>query len=183
MASWIKISGTQTGEFNLGFDGAKLKNDGGNLAVKTATDSAHAAVTAANVVVTNDTTGFSVDITTSPAQLADYQFTLPPNAGVSGQFLQTAGNGTYTWEPAVLPGQGRRQHPAFRPRAEAPQRARSAEPRPADGPRPRLVRSRRQEVLRRFQVGSGSRRPAFGYQRSADRRVVLEVILQECHCP
>lgn len=105
MASWIKISGTQTGEFNLGFDGAKLKNDGGNLAVKTATDSAHAAVTAANVVVTNDTTGFSVDITTSPAQLADYQFTLPPNAGVSGQFLQTAGNGTYTWETAVQPGQ------------------------------------------------------------------------------
>jgi hypothetical protein len=105
MTTWIKTNGTQTGELGLGFTGPKLKNDAGNLAVKTADDNSHAALTAANVVVINDTTGFKVDLAASADQLADYVFTLPPNVGVSGQFLQTAGNGAYTWETAVLPGE------------------------------------------------------------------------------
>lgn len=105
MTTWIKTNGTQTGELGLGFTGPKLKNDAGNLAVKTADDNSHAGVTAANVVVINDTTGFSVDLVASPDQLANYTFTLPPNVGTSGQFLQTAGNGSYTWETAVLPGE------------------------------------------------------------------------------
>lgn len=104
MTTWIKTNGTQTGELGLGFTGPKLKNDTGNLAVKTADDNSHAAVTAANVVVINDTTGFKVDLAASADQLANYVFTLPPNVGVSGQFLQTAGDGSYTWETAVLPG-------------------------------------------------------------------------------
>ena len=105
MTTWIKTNGTQSGELGLGFTGPKLKNDAGNLAVKTADDNSHAALTAANVVVINDTTGFKVDLAASTDQLADYVFTLPPNVGVSGQFLQTAGNGAYTWEDAVLPGE------------------------------------------------------------------------------
>lgn len=105
MTAWQKITGTTTDSFALGFNGPQIKDDSGNLAVKTSDDNSHASVTAANLVVINDTTGFKVDLAASPAQLADYVFTLPPNVGVAGQFLQTAANGTYTWETAVLPGE------------------------------------------------------------------------------
>jgi hypothetical protein len=105
MTTWIKTNGTQTGELGLGFTGPRIKNDAGNLAVKSTDDNSHVAVKAANVVVINDTTGFTVDLQASPDQLANYSFVLPPNVGVSGQFLQTAGNGRYTWETAVLPGE------------------------------------------------------------------------------
>ena len=53
MTTWIKTNGTQTGELGLGFTGPKLKNDAGNLAVKTADDNSHAALTAAAVLAAN----------------------------------------------------------------------------------------------------------------------------------
>jgi hypothetical protein len=104
MSSWIKLKGTQTGEMTLGLDGVKLKNDAGNLSVKANDDNSHAGITASNVVVANDTTGFKVDIHASPLQTADFTFILPPDNGVSGQFLQTDGVGQYVWEQPVQPG-------------------------------------------------------------------------------
>lgn len=105
MTAWIKIDGTTADSFALGFTGPQIKDDAGNLAVKTSDDNSHAGITAANVVVVNDATGFKVDLAASPSQVADYVFTLPPNVGVAGTFLQTAGNGEYFWEPAVQPGE------------------------------------------------------------------------------
>jgi hypothetical protein len=49
MSSWLKIRGTQTGEFGLGFTGPVLKNDSGNLVLRDAGNTANVSLTAANI--------------------------------------------------------------------------------------------------------------------------------------
>jgi len=49
MSSWIKNKGTQTGEFQLGFDGPVLKKDNGNLQLRNTADSAFVDLATGNI--------------------------------------------------------------------------------------------------------------------------------------
>ena len=84
-------------------------------------------------------------------------------------------------QPAVVPGQGRRRDRAVRDA----RRSSCACRKPltvvaADGSVAVVDRSRCQEVRWRLQVGAGPCGSAVGHQRSADRRVVLEVSCTRC---
>jgi hypothetical protein len=102
MASWLKIVGTQTGKFILGLTGATLKNNSGTgVQVRNNADSAYADIEAKNHILQNNTTAYSVTLTTSDTQSASYTLTLPENDGSSGQVLQTDGSGVLTWASAA----------------------------------------------------------------------------------
>lgn len=97
MSAWNKLIGTQTGVFILGLLGVRLKNNAGNLQVRTNDDADFADVSAQDVIVSNNTTGFDVTLTTSGTQAADWTLTLPPDDGTPGQVLSTDGTGVTTW--------------------------------------------------------------------------------------
>jgi hypothetical protein len=74
MSSWIKIKGTQTGSFQLGFGGPSLTNNSGNLAVKDSGNSTYVDITAGNI------TSNGGSFTGNAAGLTNI-----PGANVSGQ--------------------------------------------------------------------------------------------------
>jgi len=74
MSSWIKIKGTQTGSFQLGFGGPSLTNNSGNLAVKDSGNSTYVDITAGNI------TSNGGSFTGNAARLTNI-----PGANVSGQ--------------------------------------------------------------------------------------------------
>ena len=110
MSVWNKIIGTQTGQFILGLLGVRLKNNAGNLDVKTNDDTAYADVTAnkfnatgdTGIVINSDAAGTGADwkVTINRAtsgMTADVTLTLPPDDGTAGQVLQTDGTGVLSW--------------------------------------------------------------------------------------
>ena len=98
--TWLKTVGTQTGSFILGFFGVRLKNSSGNLHVRNNTDTAFADVQAKDIVISNNTSGYDVTLTTNGSQAADYTLTLPVDDGSPGQILSTDGSGVLTWADA-----------------------------------------------------------------------------------
>ena len=66
MSSWLKIRGTQTGEFGLGFTGPVLKNDSGNLVLRDAANTANVSLTAANITASGVFTGNGSGLTNLP---------------------------------------------------------------------------------------------------------------------
>jgi hypothetical protein len=57
MSSWIKNKGTQTGEFQLGFDGPVLKKDNGNLQLRNTDNSAFVDIATGNITSAGTITG------------------------------------------------------------------------------------------------------------------------------
>jgi hypothetical protein len=66
MSSWLKIRGTQTGEFGLGFTGPVLKNDNGNLVLRDAGNTANVSITAANITASGVFYGNGSGLTNLP---------------------------------------------------------------------------------------------------------------------
>ncbi len=110
MSTWMKIIGTQTGQFVLGLLGVRLKNNAGNLDVRNNADSAYADVTAnkynatgdTGLVINSDAAGSGDDwkLTINRAatgMTADVTLTLPVDDGTAGQVLQTDGSGVLSW--------------------------------------------------------------------------------------
>ncbi len=110
--NFLKLDGTQSTKFQLEATGSgpQLKSVGGNLVVRNAADAADATVTASEflasgnvgLVINSDSAGSGADWKISLARptsgmTADWTMTLPPNAGSSGQVLQTNGSGVTTW--------------------------------------------------------------------------------------
>jgi hypothetical protein len=66
MSSWLKIKGTQTGEFQLGFDGPLLKNNSGNLSLRNTANSADVSFSAANITASGIFSGNGAGLTNIP---------------------------------------------------------------------------------------------------------------------
>ena len=101
MSFYQRIAGTSVGSFVLGLLGVKLKNDNGHLHVRNNGDTGFADVQAKDVIISNNSTGYDVTLTTSGSQAADYTLTLPADDGSSGQVLATDGNGVLSWVSAA----------------------------------------------------------------------------------
>ena len=101
MSFYQRIAGTSVGSFVLGLLGVRLKNSSGNLHVRNNGDTAWADAQVKDIIVSNNTTGYDVTLTTSGTQAADYTLTLPPDDGSSGQVLATDGNGVLSWVSAA----------------------------------------------------------------------------------
>ena len=109
MGIFSDLLGTVRTSFRIGLTGVRLKDAGGNLLVRNNADGADAAITASKVSVSgellelnSDAAGAAADWKTTiqrPAagQAAALTFTLPPNAGSTGQVMQTDGAGVLTF--------------------------------------------------------------------------------------
>lgn len=109
MSLWMDMLGTTKAFFRLGLSGVRLKNSGGNLAVRNSGDTADAEVTAAKMNVSGD----AVDLNSDAAGAgADWKYTLqrpatgmteavtltlPPTDGSPDQVLKTDGAGVLSW--------------------------------------------------------------------------------------
>jgi hypothetical protein len=112
MAWFTDLLGTSRAFFRLGFGGPRLKDAGGNLAVRNPGDTADAQVTASkvnvsgdDVVVNSDAAGAGADWTYTlrrPAagMTAAVLLTLPVDDGAPSQVLQTDGAGVLSWVSA-----------------------------------------------------------------------------------
>ncbi len=98
---WQKLAGTQTGSFILGLFGVRIKNSSGALHVRNTGDTAFADVQAKDVIISNNTTGFDVTLSTNATQAADYTLVLPANDGSPGEVLATDGTGNLSWVSAA----------------------------------------------------------------------------------
>lgn len=87
MGIWSDLFGTTQSFFRLGFAGPRLKNSGGNLAIRNPADSADAEVTVSKISVS----GNVVDINSDAAGAgADWKYTLQrPAAGMSAAVTLT----------------------------------------------------------------------------------------------
>lgn len=101
MSTWIKTTGTQVGKFILGLTGVTLKNNSGNLEVRNNADTAFANVTAQNVTMTDNASGYGVTFSASTATVASYTLTLPVDDGSPNQVLATDGSGVLSWQSAA----------------------------------------------------------------------------------
>ena len=101
MSFYQRIAGTSVGSFVLGLLGVKLKNDNGHLHVRNNGDTGYADAQVKDIIVSNNTTGYDVTLTTSGTQAADYSLTLPPDDGSPGQVLSTDGTGVLSWVSAA----------------------------------------------------------------------------------
>ncbi len=109
---WQDIVGTVKGYIRLGFTGVRLKNSGGNLAVRNAGDSADAEVTASKVNISGDVLDINSDAAGAGADwkytlqrpasgmVAAVVITLPVDDGSPNQVLKTDGNGVTSWTDA-----------------------------------------------------------------------------------
>ena len=97
---WQKLTGTTVGKFIISLTGVTLKNNAGNLEVRSNDDTDFANVSAQDLTLENNTTGFGVTVTTSGSQGADYSLTLPVDDGTAGQVLSTDGTGVLSWQSA-----------------------------------------------------------------------------------
>jgi hypothetical protein len=110
MSTWVKLKGTQTGQFILGLLGVQLKNNGGNLSVRNNADNADASVIASEFLasgdiglkINSDAAESGADWAISIARpttgmTADWTLTLPTTPGSANQVLQTNGTGITTW--------------------------------------------------------------------------------------
>lgn len=107
------LLGTTKAFFKIGGNtGVRLKNDGGDLAVRNTGDSADAEITTSRVnisgediVLNSDSAGAGADwkITIqrpTSGMTADVTLTLPVDDGTAGQALSTDGNGVLSWVSA-----------------------------------------------------------------------------------
>ena len=106
------LAGTMLSSFRIGAAGAQtlLKYISGGFAVRNAGDSADAALTASNILISGDSFTINSDSAGSAADWkiivqrpaagmsADWTLTLPPDNGSPNQFLQTDGSGVTTWQ-------------------------------------------------------------------------------------
>ena len=87
MSSWIKNIGTQTGAFQLGFDGPVLKKDNANLQLRNTTDTAYVDIATGNItsagVITGNGGGIS-NIAAANIVGAVANATYATNAGTAG---------------------------------------------------------------------------------------------------
>ena len=97
MSTWMKLKGTQTGQFILGLLGVRLKNNAGSLQVRDNGDTAFADVELAKLKINDADT---VTIQASPSQTGPYTLTLPVDDGSPGQVLSTDGSGVLSWAAA-----------------------------------------------------------------------------------
>ena len=63
MSSWLKLDGTQSGKFGLGLSGVELKNNNGNLDVRTNGDTAYANIRVNNANVDGNLTVANLTVT------------------------------------------------------------------------------------------------------------------------
>jgi hypothetical protein len=114
MASiWQDLLGTTKAFFRIGFTGPRLKNSGGNLAVRNPGDSADAEVTASKMNISGN--GFDIN-SDAAGSGADWKYTvqrpasgmaaavtltLPPDDGSPSQVLSTDGSGVLSWISAA----------------------------------------------------------------------------------
>lgn len=104
MSAWNKIIGTQTGRFILGFLGVQIKNEAGDLAVRTNDDTAYAPISVAETNHVDNVSGNRITIV-PPASLAgDYTLTLPADDGSPAQVLTTDGSGVLSWTTSSVGG-------------------------------------------------------------------------------
>lgn len=109
MSVWKDLLGTSKSFFRLGFAGPRLKDAGGNLAVRNGDDTADAELTAAKVNVSGDAVVLNADAAGAggdwaytlqrPASgmAAAVVLTLPTTGGSANQVLATDGNGVLSW--------------------------------------------------------------------------------------
>lgn len=109
---WKNLFGTTKAFFRLGFAGPRLKDSGGNLAIRNAADSADANLTAGKLSATGNDIELNSDAAGSGADWlytlrrpssgmsAAVVLTLPPDDGSPNQVLQTDGSGTLSWATA-----------------------------------------------------------------------------------
>ena len=107
------LAGTLGSFFRLGLTGVRLKNNGGNLAVRNSGDTADAEITAAKANLSGDALQLNSDAANSGADwsytlqrpatgMATAQtITLPATAGTAGQVLSTDGSGNTSWVSAA----------------------------------------------------------------------------------
>lgn len=113
MGIWQDLKGTTLGYLRLGIGGVRLKNNGGNLAVRNSGDTADASVTASTINVSGDGLTLNSDAANSGsdwplvlqravsgmAQALTLVF--PNNYGSPGQVLGTDGAGNLNWVSAA----------------------------------------------------------------------------------
>jgi len=104
----INLKRTSNSTLQIEKGGVVLANSSGKLAIRNATNTADAEITASKlnnsgdlIVLNSDATGsgndFSCTIARSASQTASWTLTLPTTAGSSGQVLTTNGSGVTSW--------------------------------------------------------------------------------------
>jgi hypothetical protein len=112
MGVWSDIKGLTGGVVQLLIGGVKLKNDGGNLAVRNSADNADAEVTVSKVNISGEVLPLNTDAAQSGADWtyviqrpvtgmsAAVTLTLPVDNGTANQVINTDGNGVLSWASA-----------------------------------------------------------------------------------
>lgn len=111
---FLDLAGTMLGYLKIGgTSGVRLKNNAGDLTVRNTGDTADAAITVSQanvsgdiIVINSDAAGTGADwkVTLSRAisgMIGHLTFTLPSNAGSTGQILTTDGSGGLSWTSPV----------------------------------------------------------------------------------
>lgn len=112
MGIFSDLLGTTAAYFKLGLTGVRLKNSGGNLAVRNSGDSADAEMTASKANISGDIIDLNSDAAgsgtdwkytlqrPSSGMSAAVTLTLPVDDGTANQVLQTDGAGVLSWAAA-----------------------------------------------------------------------------------
>lgn len=112
MGIWRDFLGTTAAFFRIGYTGPRLKNTGGNLAIRNPGDTADAEITISKANVSGNVIDINSDAAGSGADwkytlqrpaagmTAAVSLTLPPDDGTPGQVLSTDGAGVLTFVSA-----------------------------------------------------------------------------------
>lgn len=115
MSIFMDLKGTSKDTFQIQKGGPKLKNESGKVAIKNPADSAYVDLLALILRATGDSIVINEDAALSGADwkatiarptsgmTANTTFTLPPNGGTAGYFLQTDGAGNTSWQAVSSP--------------------------------------------------------------------------------
>lgn len=80
MSSWLKIKGTQTSDFQIGFDGPIIKRNGSNVTIRNGDDTANASIVANNITISGVYSGNATGLSAIPGANVSGQV---PNASIA----------------------------------------------------------------------------------------------------